>query len=449
MTTQILMPALSPTMTEGKLAKWLKKEGDKIKAGDLIAEIETDKATMEMEAVDEGTLGKILIPAGTEKVAVNAPIGVLLGEGESAADIKDVPQAAAPKAEAPKPAAAAPPPPPPAPKAEAPKPAAPAPAPKPAAPPPSAPPPQPVPAAPRAPVAASGDRVFASPLARRVAATANIDIAAVKGTGPRGRIVKADVDAAIASGGVKRTVSSDVVRATSGTVDEYGQPYTLQPNNNIRKVVAKRLVEAKNTIPHFYLTIDCVIDELAKARKRINETADGYKLSVNDFIIRACAAALRKVPQANASWTEEAVRLYDNVDISVAVATDDGLITPIIRNADKKSLSAISNEMRELAGRAKAKKLKLEEFQGGGFSISNLGMYGMKSINPIINPPQVAILGVGASEQRPIVRGGQLVAAEVMTVTLSCDHRVVDGAVGAEFLQVFKELIEDPIRILV
>ena len=440
MTTQILMPALSPTMTEGKLAKWLKKEGDKIKAGDLIAEIETDKATMEMEAVDEGTLGKILIPAGTEKVAVNAPIGVLLGEGENAADIKDVPQAAAP--------------PPPAPKAEAPKPAVPAPAPQAAAPPPSAAPPQPVaaapvPAAPRAPVAASGDRVFASPLARRVAANAGFDIAAVKGSGPRGRIVKADVDAAIASGGVKRATTSDVTRATSGTVDEYGQPYTIQPNNNIRKVVAKRLVEAKTTIPHFYLTIDCVIDELAKARKRINETADGYKLSVNDFIIRASAAALRKVPQANASWTEEAVRLYDNVDISVAVATDDGLITPIIRNADKKSLSAISKEMKELAGRAQAKKLKLDEFQGGGFSISNLGMFGMKSINPIINPPQVAILGVGASEQRPIVRNGQLVAAEVMTVTLSCDHRVVDGAVGAQFLQVFKELIEDPIRILV
>ena len=451
MTTQILMPALSPTMTEGKLSKWLKKEGDKIKSGDLIAEIETDKATMEMEAVDEGTLGKILVPAGTEKVAVNAPIAVLLGEGESAADIKatPAPAAPAPKAEAQKPAAV----PPPAPKAEAPKPA-PAPAPQAAAPPqqPAAPPPvpaAPIPSAPRAPVAKTGDRVFASPLARRLAANAGFDIGAVKGTGPHGRIVKADVNAAIASGGPKKAAAGDIARATSGAVDEYGQPYTPQPNNNIRKVIAKRLVEAKNTIPHFYLEIDCVIDDLIKARKRINDTADGYKLSVNDFIIKAVAAALRKVPQANASWTEEAVRLYDNVDISVAVATDDGLITPIIRNADKKSLSVISNEMKDLASRAKAKKLKLDEFQGGGFSISNLGMYGMKSIGPIVNPPQVAILGVGASEQRPIVRNGQLVAAEVMSVTLSCDHRVVDGAVGAQFLQAFKQLIEDPIRILV
>jgi len=448
MTTPILMPALSPTMTEGKLAKWLKKEGDKIKSGDLIAEIETDKATMEMEAVDEGTLGKILVPAGTEKVSVNTPIGVLLGEGESAADIKAVAAAPAAKAEAPKPAPApqAAPAAPPAPKAEAPKPAPAAPAPQAAAPPPPAP--VAAPAAPRAPVAHSGDRVFASPLARRLAANAGFEIGAVKGTGPRGRIVKADVEAAIASGGPKKAAAG-ATAAVSGTVDEYGQPYTAQPNNNIRKVIAKRLVEAKTTIPHFYLEIDCVIDELMKARKRINDTAEGYKLSVNDFIIKAVAAALKKVPQANASWTEEAVRLYTNVDISVAVATDDGLITPIIRNADKKSLSVISNEVKDLASRAKAKKLKLEEFQGGGFSISNLGMFGMKSIVPIVNPPQVAILGVGASEQRAIVRNGQVVPAEVMSVTLSGDHRVVDGAVGAQFLQAFKQLIEDPIRILV
>ncbi len=447
MTIEILMPALSPTMTEGKLAKWLKKEGDAIKSGDLIAEIETDKATMEMEAVDEGTLGKILVAAGTEKVSVNQPIAVLLQEGESAKDIKasaptsksEPPKAETPKAEAPK---AAPPPAPAKPAPAAPQAAAPT-------PPPAAPA-----APPMAPAAQTGDRVFASPLARRVAATAGIDIAAVTGSGPRGRIVKADVDAAVASGGVKRTTTTTATgapapRATSGTVDEYGQPYTIQPNNNIRKVIAKRLVEAKTTIPHFYLTIDCVIDELAKARKRINENADGYKLSVNDFVIKASAIALRKVPQVNASWTEDAVRLYDNVDISIAVATPDGLITPIIRDADKKSLSVISNEMKDLAARAKVKKLKLDEFQGGGFSISNLGMFGIKDFSAIINPPQVAILAVGAGEQRTIVRDGQIVIAEVMSCSLSCDHRVVDGAVGAQFMQAFKALIEDPIRMLV
>jgi len=412
MPIEILMPALSPTMTEGKLAKWLKKSGDAIKSGDVIAEIETDKATMEMEAVDEGVLGQILVPEGTEKVSVNQPIAVLLIDGEKAG-AAPAPKAASPEA-----------------KQEAPKPQAAAPA-------------TPAPAAKPTPVAAkaSGSRVFASPLAKRVAANAGIDLATVQGSGPNGRIVRADVDKASAGGARKAPA-----KAAAGPVPDFGQPYKEVPNSGMRKVIAQRLLEAKTTIPHFYLTIDCIIDEIVKVRKELAE--DGIKVSVNDFVIKATALALRKVPQANASWTDEAVRLYDNVDISVAVATPEGLITPIVRDADKKGLVAISAEVKDLAARAKAKKLKLEEFQGGGFSISNLGMYGIKEFSAIINPPQVAILAVGKADQRPVVKNGQIAIANVMTCTISCDHRVVDGAVGAEFMQAFQSLIENPLRML-
>jgi pyruvate dehydrogenase E2 component (dihydrolipoamide acetyltransferase) len=433
MPTEILMPALSPTMTEGKLAKWLKKEGDTIKSGDVIAEIETDKATMEMDAVDEGVLGQILVPAGTEKVQVNQPIAVLLAEGEKAGT--------APKA------AAAPPPKQPELKLEA--------APQPKAEPKSAPPRTEAPKA--APVQAPqeaprGDCIFASPLAKRIAAGADIDLGAVHGSGPNGRIVRADVEQAVQSGGARKQAAPKAAAASapvSGTSD-FGQPYTEIPNSGMRKVIAKRLVEAKTTIPHFYLTIDCLIDDLLKLRKDINAGAgEGVKVSVNDFVIKACALAMRKVPQANASWTDEAVHLYERADISVAVATPEGLITPIVRDADKKGLGAISNEIKDLADRARAKKLRPEEFQGGGFSVSNLGMYGIREFSAIINPPQVCILAVGKGEQRPVVKNGALAIANVMTCTLSCDHRVVDGAVGAEFLQAFQSLIENPLRMLI
>lgn len=421
MSTEILMPALSPTMTEGKLAKWLKKEGDAIKSGDVIAEIETDKATMEMEAVDEGVLGKILVDEGAENVKVNVPIAVLLAEGESAADIPKTKPAAS---TAPKPEAA-PEPAPEAPKAEA------APSPSRTAP----------PAAPKK----KGERIFASPLAKRLAQDAGLDLGAIEGSGPHGRIVRADVDKATASGTGKRAG-----KAAASATDDFSQPFTAVANSGMRKVIAKRLVEAKTTIPHFYLTIDCDIGELLTLRKKLNERADGdVKLSVNDFVIKASALALRKVPQVNASWTDEAVHLYDNVDVSIAVATPEGLITPIIRRADEKSVAVISNEMRDLAARAKAKKLRLEEFQGGGFSISNLGMFGIREFSAIVNPPQVAILAVGKGEERAVVRGGQLAIANMMTCTLSCDHRVVDGAVGAEFLQAVQRYIEDPLRMLI
>jgi pyruvate dehydrogenase E2 component (dihydrolipoamide acetyltransferase) len=428
MSTQILMPALSPTMTEGKLAKWLKKEGDKVKSGDVIAEIETDKATMEMEAVDEGVLGKILIPEGTEKVSVNEPIAVLLAEGEKMG------AAPAPKAAAP------------APKAEA-KPAAPA-ASQPAAA--QVPAQAPVATAPApAPVksngAAKGQRIFISPLARRLAKEAGLDPADLSGSGPHGRIVRSDVESAI-KGGVKRKPAA---AAGSGARDIFGQAYTAQPNTGVRKTIAKRLTESKTTIPHFYMSLDCQIDELLSLRKKLNERAEGeLKISVNDFVIKAVALALRKVPQVNSSWTEEAVLLYENVDISVAVATPDGLITPIIRRADEKTVAQISTEMRDLAARAKAKKLKLEEFQGGGFSISNLGMFGIREFQAIINPPQSGILAVGKGEERAVVRGGQMVIANMVTCTLSCDHRSVDGSVGAEFMQAFQRIMEDPLRML-
>ena len=433
MPIKILMPALSPTMTEGTLASWQKKEGDEVSAGDIIAEIETDKATMEVESIDEGIMGKILVPEGTEGVPVNEVIALLLEDGEDAAALESA-SAAAPAAAtngsgASGNGAAAP---------AAPAPVAAAPAP--------------------APVAmASGGRIFASPLARRLAGEAGLDLSRITGSGPNGRIVKADVLAAKAGGTAAAAPSPAAPRPAAAALapgvgpdarqlaDAYGIPYTEAPNSNVRKVIARRLTEAKQTVPHFYLTVDCRIDALLAARKQMNDAApEGVKLSVNDLIIKAAALALKKVPAANASWTDSAILLYDRVDVAVAVATDGGLITPIIKDTDAKGLADISAEMKDLAGRARAGKLKPEEFQGGTFSISNLGMFGIKDFSAIINPPQGCILAVGAGTQQPVVRDGELAVATVMSCTLSVDHRVVDGAVGAEFLAAFKTYIETP-----
>lgn len=433
MTVQILMPALSPTMTEGTLAKWLKAEGEAVKSGDVIAEIETDKATMEFEAVDEGVMGKILIAAGTSGVPVNTPIAILLEEGEDAAALT---AAAAPKAAA-APAVAAP-----APVAAA-------------------------PAAAPAGVVHAGGRVFASPLARRIAAQGGLDLNGVKGSGPNGRIVKSDVETALAA---PRPVAAPVAAAAAPVAaapaapkpaasapqgvdakdysDKLGMKYTLSPNSGMRKTIAKRLTEAKQTIPHFYLTVDIELDALLKTRADLNKRSDEYKLSVNDFIIRAVALALKKVPAANAAWSDEGILMYHHADVSVAVATPGGLITPIIKAAENKGLATISGEMKDLAKRARDNKLKPEEYQGGTFSISNLGMFGVKEFAAIVNPPQGAILAVGAGEQRPVVKDGALAVATVMSCTLSVDHRVVDGAVGAEFLAAFKKLVEDPLSML-
>jgi pyruvate dehydrogenase E2 component (dihydrolipoamide acetyltransferase) len=443
MPTNILMPALSPTMTEGKLAKWLKSEGDEVKAGDVIAEIETDKATMEVEAVDEGKLQKILVPAGTEAVKVNEPIAIILGEGEDPS------------------AAAAP-----APKPSAPPAAKPAPAPQTMAPqamaPQAAASSQPGAAPQAAPARTEGERIFASPLARRLAAEGGIDLRGLNGSGPHGRIVKADIEAAQARGPAPKPAAAPApaappalapAPALSAAAIAGTTPYHLVPATTMRKVIARRMVEAKQQVPHFYLSIDCEIDQLLKLRADLNAKApekgeDAFKLSVNDFVIRAAALALRKTPAANAAYSEEGAVMFDAVDISVAVAIPGGLITPIVRGADHKGLAAISNEMRSLASKAKEGKLKPEEFQGGTFSISNLGMYGIREFQAVINPPQGAILAVGAGEQRPVVRGGALAVATVMTCTLSVDHRVLDGAIGAEFLAAFKKLIEDPITML-
>lgn len=427
MAIQILMPALSPTMTDGKLAKWLKKEGESVESGDVIAEIETDKATMEMEAVDEGTIGKILVPEGTEGVAVNAPIAVLLEEGDDASAIDTVASAApaAPPAETPKPEA---------------KPAS-----APAAQSAPAPAPQAAPAA-----AASGGRVFASPLAKRMAEQAGLDLAQVQGSGPNGRIVKADIEKALASGAPAAAPAQ--AAAPSAPPPEITAPVTEVPNSSMRKVIAQRLSESKRTIPHFYLSVDCELDNLLALRKQLNDKAPegegAYKISVNDFIVRAVALALRQVPAANATWTDEAVLLYDTVDVSVAVATPNGLITPVVRNADAKGLVQISGEMKDYAVRARDGKLMPEDYQGGGFTISNMGMMGIKEFSAIINPPQSCILAVGAGEPRPVVKDGALAVATVMSVTLSVDHRSVDGAVGADFMTAFKRMIEDPLTML-
>ena len=457
MPIEILMPALSPTMEKGNLAKWLKKEGDKVSPGDVIAEIETDKATMEVEAIDEGTLAKILVPEGSQDVPVNQLIAVLATEGE---DAKAVAAGGAP---APTPAAAAP-----APVAEAPKPAEPAPAPAPVAAPAS------VAAAP-AP-AAAGERVFASPLARRLAKDKGVDLSAVKGSGPRGRIVAADV-ATATPGAAKpaQTAAAPTPVAAAPApaaakpapapgalldqVKAYYEPGTYEevPLDGMRRVIAQRMTEARQTVPTFYLNVDCDVDALLKLRAELNASAPekggkpAYKLSVNDFVIKAYALAFQQVPDANQVWGGDRYLKLKHSDIGVAVAIDGGkgLLTPIIRKAETKSLSAISNETRDLAIRARNKKLAPNEYQGGSSAISNLGMFGIKDFTAIINPPHATILAVGTSEQRAVVKKGELAVATVMTVTISCDHRVMDGAMGAQLLTAFKALIEKPMAMLV
>ncbi|TIQ35456.1 MAG: pyruvate dehydrogenase complex dihydrolipoamide acetyltransferase [Mesorhizobium sp.] len=456
MPINITMPALSPTMEEGNLAKWLVKEGDKVSPGDVIAEIETDKATMEVEAVDEGTVAKLVVPAGTEGVKVNAVIAILAGEGEDAGAAAKSDGAATPKAEAPK--------------AEAPKTEAPKETPKPAA---AAPAPAKTEPAPVANGHAGGERVFASPLARRIAKDAGVDVAALSGSGPHGRVVKADVEAAIASGGAKAAPAAKAPAGAPAAPAPAPKPmsddqvlklfaegsYELVPHDNMRKTIARRLVEAKSTIPHFYLTLDCELDALLALRTQLNAAAPmkktekgevpTYKLSVNDMVIKAMAMALMAVPDANASWTDNAMVKHKHADVGVAVSIPGGLITPIIRHADEKTLSVISNEMKDLASRARSRKLKPEEYQGGTTAVSNLGMFGVKDFAAVINPPHATILAVGAGEERAVVKKGEIKIATVMSVTLSTDHRAVDGALGAELLGAFKRMIENPMGMLV
>ena len=424
----LCMPALSPTMTEGNLVKWLKAEGDIVKAGQVLAEIETDKATMDVEAVDEGTLGRILIPAGGDAIPVNTPIAIILEEGESAADlaahISSLGADAALKS------------------------------------PPSGTGGQKPSASESAPAVSPSDgaicrggaattgtgRITASPLARRIAQDQGIDLAGIPGTGPRGRIVKADVLTA------SKNLGSGVLPPSGlavGAMDDLDPPYRSEPLSTMRKVIANRLTESKTTIPHFYLSLDCVLDKLLRARQDLNKTLPGDgKVSVNDFMIKAAAMALSRVPAANAAFMPDGIRFYDRVDMSVAVAIDGGLVTPIIRDAARKSLGVISAEMKDLASRARAGKLKPHEFQGGTFSLSNLGMFGIREFAAIINPPQGGILAVGAGEERVIVKDGTMVIATVMSCTLSADHRVIDGAVGAQFLSVFQSLINNPVLML-
>ena len=459
MPINILMPALSPTMEKGNLAKWLKKEGDTVKSGDVIAEIETDKATMEVEAVDEGILAKIVVPEGTADVPVNQLIALIAGEGE---DPKSVTAPAGGGSTAPAPA----------PKAET-APAAPAAAPQPqAAAAPSAPAPAPA-AKPNGAGQAAGNRVFASPLAKRIAKEGGIDIASVKGSGPHGRIVEKDVRSALAGGGAKpaaapaaaaaapaakpaapqlaSSMGADQVKAMfeAGTYEEV-------PLDGMRKTIAKRLVESKQTVPHFYLSLDCELDALMALREQINAAAgkdkDGkpaYKLSVNDFVIKALAIALQRVPAANAVWAEDRILKMKHSDVGVAVAIEGGLFTPVVRRAEQKTLTAISAEVKDMAGRARNRRLKPEEYSGGSTAVSNLGMFGIKNFQAVINPPQGTILAVGAGESRVVVKNGAPAVVQAMTVTLSCDHRVVDGALGAELLAAFKQLIESPMGMLV
>jgi pyruvate dehydrogenase E2 component (dihydrolipoamide acetyltransferase) len=456
MPINILMPALSPTMEKGNLAKWLKKEGEKVKPGDVIAEIETDKATMEVEAVDEGTMAKIVVPEGTADVPVNQLIAVLAGEGEDVkAAAAQAGTGAAPKAApAPKPSAAP---------AQA---ATPAPGAKPAAPPPAQP--TAAPTAPSAKPATNGHgrRVFSSPLARRLAKEAGIDIARIAGSGPHGRVIARDVEAAKGGAALKApatapagapapaiapSMSDQQIRA----LYEEGS-YEVIPHDGMRRTIAQRLTASTQTIPHFYLTVDCDIGKLLVSREEINAGApkdkDGkpaYRLSVNDFVIKALALALQRVPDANVSWTEAGMLKHKHSDIGVAVALPAGLITPIVRNAEAKSLSAISNETKDLVARARARKLKPQEYQGGTSSVSNLGMYGIKDFTAVINPPQSTILAVGAGEERAVVRNGKIEAAQIMSATMSCDHRAVDGALGAVLIDAFKKLIENPVLMVV
>jgi len=463
MPTNITMPALSPTMEEGNLSKWLVKEGDKVSPGDVIAEIETDKATMEVEAVDEGTIAKLVVPEGSEGVKVNAVIAVLAGEGEDAsAAAAEAPKAETRKTETKQDKAAQ-----------------------------TSPlegedvakrqeggetsPPQPPSALPGISPSkgeigqSSGERVFASPLARRIAREAGIDIASIDGSGPHGRVVKADVESASAGGTARPAAraggekpAAAVPKAMSdeaifGLFDK--DSYELIPHDSMRKTIARRLVEAKSTVPHFYLTLDCDIDALLTLRRQLNDAAPkrktdegeepAFKLSVNDLVIKALALALRDVPDANVSWSESGMLKHKHADVGVAVSIPGGLITPIVRRADEKTLSAIANEMKDLAGRARNKRLKPEEYQGGTTAVSNLGMYGIKDFAAVINPPHATILAVGAGEERAVVREGQIRIANVMSLTLSTDHRAVDGALGAELLTTVKRYIENPLAMLV
>ncbi|WP_321832490.1 pyruvate dehydrogenase complex dihydrolipoamide acetyltransferase [Thalassovita sp.] len=439
MPIEILMPALSPTMEEGTLAKWLVKEGDTVSSGDLIAEIETDKATMEFEAVDEGVVGKILVAEGSEGVAVNTPIAVLLEDGESADDI-GASATAAPAAAAAEAAPAA---------VEA---AAPAPAAAPAAP------------APAAPASADGTRIFASPLARRIAADKGLDLATLTGSGPRGRIVKADVENAVAAPAPAAAAAPAAAPAkaaaaaaptgpsTEAVIKTYeGRTFEEVTLDGMRKTIAARLSEAKQTIPHFYLRRDIKLDALLKFRSQLNKQleARGVKLSVNDFIIKAVANALQQVPEANAVWAGDRVLQMKASDVAVAVAIEGGLFTPVLQDADMKSLSALSGEMKDLASRARERKLAPHEYQGGSFAISNLGMFGIDNFDAIVNPPHAGILAVGAGTKKPVVgEDGELTVATVMSVTMSVDHRVIDGAVGANLLKAIVDNLENPVAML-
>jgi pyruvate dehydrogenase E2 component (dihydrolipoamide acetyltransferase) len=444
MPINILMPALSPTMEKGNLAKWLKKEGDTIKSGDVLAEIETDKATMEVEAVDEGVLAKIVVPAGTQDVPVNEVIGLIAGDGEDAGKVA----------------------------AGGSKPVAPAPQPTPAAGHGAVPPAAASPVQVAVPAGGKGTRIFASPLARRLAKQAGLDLTTLSGSGPHGRIIERDIAAAVA-GGVRPaaptpTPAPAAAKATEPralaapmsdeTIKKFFAPGSFEeiPHDSMRKTIARRLVEAKQTIPHFYLSLDCELDRLLAAREELNaqapKGADGkpvYKISVNDFVIKALAVALMRVPNANATWTEGAMLMHKHADVGVAVAIPGGLITPVVRNAEMKSLSVISNEMKDFAARARARKLKPEEYQGGTTAVSNLGMFGIKNFSAVINPPHATILAVGVGEPRVVVKNGAPAVATMMSVTLSTDHRAVDGALGAELLAAFKQLIEQPIGMLV
>jgi pyruvate dehydrogenase E2 component (dihydrolipoamide acetyltransferase) len=464
MPIEIRMPALSPTMTEGNLTRWLKKEGDEVHSGDVIAEIETDKATMEYEAVDEGTLAKILVPEGTQDVPVNAPIAVLAGEGE---DVKAAPasagatpeESAAPaKAPEKKTTSVSPSPQPSPQRGEGARPAT-----------PQAQSPAPLPSGERSPKAAGegvqashGARIFASPLARRLAKEAGIDLSRIQGSGPHGRVIARDIDSAKSGKGLSAPAAAAAGPTAAPAMSDqqvlalYEEgSYELIPHDSMRRTIAQRLTAAAQSMPVFYLTVDCDIGKLTVAREEINALApkkDGqpaYKLSVNDFVIKALALALQRVPAANVSWTEGAMLRHKHSDIGVAVALPFGLITPIIHQAESKSLSAISNEMRELSKRARDKKLKPHEYQGGSTSVSNLGMYGIKEFTAVINPPQSSILAVGVGEERAVVRNGNIEAATLMSATLACDHRCLDGALGAQLITAFKTLIENPVMMVV
>ncbi|MEM9099098.1 MAG: pyruvate dehydrogenase complex dihydrolipoamide acetyltransferase [Pseudomonadota bacterium] len=430
MPIQVLMPALSPTMEEGNLAKWLVKEGDTVNSGDLIAEIETDKATMEVEAVDEGIIGKLLIAEGTEAVKVNTPIAVLLEEGEDASAVDAAPAAPVAAPEAAPPQANG--------KDDAPPAATPA------------------PAAPKSP---EGGRIFASPLARRIAADKGLDLSMIKGSGPHGRIIKADVESATPAAAAP-PASAPEAPATKALPSGPGtdavkamyqdRAFEEMPLDGMRKTIAARLTEAKQTIPHFYLRRDIELDALLALRKQMNARGEarGVKLSVNDYIIKACAIALQEVPDCNAVWAGDRILKFKASDVAVAVAIDGGLFTPVIRDADSAALSVISNAMKDLAGRAREKKLAPHEYQGGSFAISNLGMFGIDNFDAVINPPHGSILAVGAGAQKPVVKHGELTVANVMSVTLSCDHRVIDGALGAQFVDAIKRNLEDPMGML-